>query len=286
MKRSETVTAILLMLLAAVLLPIMDACSKLLTDRYETAQIIWVRYVVHVAVMTPFMLRAYGRAAFRPPHFAGQVARGLLMVAMALFYIEALSLIPMATAISIVFIFPFLVTASAPFVLGERVGIWRRAAVLFGLSGALLVVRPGGVEAWGAVLAFGATLAYTAYILLTRKLSGTTPAPVMLYFIGLVGMVVVAVVQPFVWQPVLMRDVPVFIGIGLMAAIIHLCVILAYSKAEASLIAPFTYFQIVGNVILGLVLFDDFPDALTWVGIGVIVTSGLLIVWRERAGGR
>lgn len=150
MMRGGLAAGIGAMLAASALLPVMDAVSKLLTGTYPPIQIAAIRYLVHTAVLLPLVLWVHGGAVLRPARPGLQILRGVLMAAMAILYIEALARLPLATAISIVFVFPFLVTIAAPVFLGERVGLPRWLAVAAGFGGALLVIRPESGGAMGA----------------------------------------------------------------------------------------------------------------------------------------
>lgn len=275
--------AIVMMLLAMSLIPLSDAASKQLTDSYPPIQIAWMRYGVHVAVIAPLAIFWHGRATFFPPAPWLQLGRGLCLASSSVFFVAALSKMPIADAMATIFVFPFIVTALSPWLLGERVGVRRWAAVAVGFGGALLVIDPGASLAGSGVLfALTAAVTYSGYVILTRLLSGRSPPLMMLLSVGVVGVISIGVAVPFQWTPLNLKDAPLFLAGGAITAMVHLLVIVAYRWGEASLVAPFSYFQIVGGVILGWAVFGDFPEAHVWAGVAVVIASGLYIAWRER----
>jgi drug/metabolite transporter (DMT)-like permease len=269
---------ILLMLLAMTLLPLVDALSKWLTGSLHAEQITWVRNLVHALVVLPLVLLRHGlRGVLRHLDMA-QGVRGLAFVLMTALYIHSLKHLALADALGIVFLFPFLVTALSPLVLGEQVTAPRWVAVTAGFVGVCLVLQPGpGGISVPAFLALCAAVMTTIYVLMTRRMAGRAPADLMLFYPAAVGALVLSPRLPAVWQPVTLRDALILLLIGCCAALVHWLIILAYRHGEASLVAPFGYFQIVMGTLLGYLLFTDLPDSMTWVGIAVIVAGGVFL---------
>ncbi len=133
----------------------------------------------------------------------------------------------------------------------------------------------------GTLFAMAAGSAYAFYVLTTRKLARSAPATVMLAFTGLVGAVASSAAVPFVWVWPDLTDWLIMVSLGLIAAIGHLMIILAYERADASQLAPLGYSEIVSATLLGYFIFGDLPDALTWLGITIVVASGVYISLRE-----
>lgn len=271
-----------LMLLAMALIPTMDAFAKLLSDRYHLIQIVWARYFFHLVLFLPFVIWRFGFSSLRPQRLGLQLLRGtFLLVSTGLFF-AAIARIPLADALATVFIYPFIITACAPLLLGEKVGIRRWTAVAVGFLGACVIIRPGfGVMDIGTLLAMAAGSAYAFYVLTTRKLARSAPATVMLAFTGLVGALASSAAVPFVWIWPGPTDWLIMISIGLIAATGHLLIILAYERAEASQLSPLGYSEIVSATLLGFFIFGDLPDTLTWLGIAIVVASGVYISLRE-----
>lgn len=280
---ANTLTAILLILAAMTLVPMMDGIAKYLSSSYPVTQIVWARYFFHLLALLPIVWWRYGRRALVPRRPVLQVIRGGLLLGSTVLFFAAIAQMPLADALALVFVSPLVVTALSPLLLGETVGMRRWSGVVVGFLGACLIIRPGlEVMQWGSLLALGAGTVYALYIIATRKLSGSAPPLVTLTYTALLGAVVMSVLTPGAWITPGLKDLALMIGMGLLAAAGHFLLIKAFERAPASLLAPFSYSEIVMATIIGYVVFGDFPDPWTWVGIAVIVASGLYISLRER----
>ncbi|MGI9477500.1 MAG: DMT family transporter [Hyphomicrobiaceae bacterium] len=271
-----------LMVLAMTLIPVMDGIAKLLSARYPTFEIVWARYFFHFVLLLPLVLHRYGAGAFKLQRPGLQLFRGsLLMVSTACFF-GAIATIPLADTLAIVFVYPFIVTALAPWFLGERVGVWRWGAVAVGFIGALIVIRPGfQVLSPAMLMALAAGSIYAVYVLVTRKMAGSDPPLKTLLMTGVVGTVVMTLLLPFVWITPTMPDLMMMVSLGILAAAGHYMIIVAHEWASAPQLAPFGYVEMVSATIVGYLLFGDLPAAITWLGIIIIVLSGIVIAWRE-----
>ncbi len=273
----------LLYLTAFAILPAMDAIAKHLGDHLNLVQITWGRYFFHFLFLSPLVLYRYGLSALRPERFFLQILRGGFLLAATLFFFGAIIVMPIADALAIAFVSPFLVTILSPFMLNERIGLYRISAVLVGFVGTLIIIRPGiGVFNSGALMALGTGTMYAFYSIATRKLSGTAPPIVTLTFTALLGTMVMSAAMPFYWSPLELSDLGWMIGMGLFGALGHYFFIKAYDYAEASFLAPFSYAEIVTATLFGLIFFGDFPDAWTWTGTVIVIASGIFISLRER----
>ncbi|SMF44394.1 Threonine/homoserine efflux transporter RhtA [Tistlia consotensis] len=282
-EHSRTLAGILLLLGAMMLVPMMDGLAKHLSAHYATVQIVWARYFFHLAFLLPIVLWRYGRAVLRPNRPVAQVLRGGLLLGSTVLFFAAIRSMPLADAIALVFVYPFIVTALSPLLLGEKVGIRRWSAVLVGFAGALIVIRPGlGVFQWSALLALGGGSVYALYVMATRKLAGSNPPLVTLAYTALLGAVVMSAVAPLEWVAPRPLDWALMALMGAIAAGGHFLVIRAYECAPASLLSPYGYSEIVMATLVGFVGFGDFPDSVTWLGVAVIVASGVYIALRER----
>ncbi len=260
-----------------------DASSKYLMDVLPAVQVTWLRFAVFVLVMAPVALRMGPAAALRSSHPILQVLRGLGVVVSGLLFILALGVIPLAEATAMAFVSPLFVTALSVPLLGEAVGPRRWAAVLTGLAGVLIIVRPG-TDAFdpAAVLPILAALIWAGSLVITRKTSGAeNPLTTMIYS-ALVGFVGLSVLVPFAWVGLGWREVGLGLLTGLTATAAQCFIVLAYRQASASLLAPFFYSQLVWSVLLGFAIFGSVPDSWTLAGTGVILASGLYTVHRER----
>ena len=168
--------------------------------------------------------------------------------------------------------------------LNERMTLPRMAFVLAGLSGMLMIVQPGAELFKGAsLLALGSAGCYAVYQITTRMLAGEDPR-VSLFYPALVGTLLMTFVWPWFGSriDVTWTDVALLAGIGVLGTIGHFLFILAFQRAPASALTPFTYIQVVFATLIGWLVYDDFPDALTLAGMALIAGSGLLLTWHER----
>jgi drug/metabolite transporter (DMT)-like permease len=191
----------------------------------------------------------------------------------------------MAKALTLAFVAPLITTALSPIFLGEKVGFRRWSAVIVGFVGSLIVVRPGFIEFnLASIAALGTGFFYGIYLIITRKLHSSDSPLLTLLLTGVVGAVVASFLVPVVWINPTLNQWSLLALMGIFACLGHLFLILSLKYAEASKLAPFGYFEIVTNVILGYYFFGDFPHYWTWVGLVIIVCSGVYISFRERVG--
>jgi len=276
-------TGIILMAIGVTIVPIMDGIAKYLTIDYPVMQIVWGRFVFHLLWLLPLLLIFFPlRDLLRPRHPLLQFVRsGFLLCATILFF-TAIKFMPLADALALLFISPMVCTLLSPWLLQERVGIWRWLAVGAGFLGALIVIRPGfGVFQWASLLALGAGVMHGCYLVTTRILAGSARTAITLFYTAIIGAVAMSIVAPTVWVPPDTTTWILFATIGLIAAVGHFLIIKSFERAPAPVVAPVTYAEIIMATIVGYVMFKDFPDMWTWVGIVIIVASGILISVRE-----
>jgi drug/metabolite transporter (DMT)-like permease len=274
---------IVLMILAMLVIPMLDGIAKELSLRYTTTQITWARYFVHFSFMLPFVLIRFGPRAILPKNPRLQLLRSSLLMCSTFMYFWAISLIPLADAIALIFIYPIVVTALSAGILKEQVGFRRWSAVLVGLLGACIVVRPGLLEiGLGTFLALGAGASYGCYLIATRKLANSAPPVITLTFTAFVGTVVFSALVPSYWQTPTNTDLMLMLAMGLLAALGHYMIIKSFEYAEASVLAPYGYSEIIMASLIGYFVFGNFPDLYSWIGISIIIFSGIYISIRER----
>jgi drug/metabolite transporter (DMT)-like permease len=280
------VAGIVLMLAAMAVVPLMDGVAKHLSATFPVLQVVWARYFFHLLILLPLVLWRHGAAALLLRNPWLQLLRGGFLLGSTILFFAAIAVMPIADALALVFVAPLVVTALSPLFLGERVGPRRWTAVSVGFVGVLVIVRPG-VSAFhpGMLLALGAGTVYAFYSLATRKLSGSAPPLVTLVYTALMGAMVMSAVVPAVWTPPGARDFLWMALMGALAAGGHFLVIKSFEHAEASLLAPLGYSEIVMATIVGYLIFGDFPDAWTWAGIVIVIASGVYVSMRERRAG-
>jgi drug/metabolite transporter (DMT)-like permease len=261
----------------------MDALAKLGMALYPVVMVVWARYVFHLATTPVLGLSGGGVAGLVKTRRLGiQVMRSLLMFASTVSFFTALNFIPLADAVAIGFVTPLLITLLAVPMLGERVGPRRVIACAVGFAGALLIVRPGFEDRhWAYLLPLVAALTAALYGILTRRLGRSERATTSLFYMALIGGLLSSAVVPFHWRTPDAGGWLLLAATGVLAAVSHLLLIQAYRHAPVSVVAPYGYLDIVWATFYGLALFGDFPDAPSWVGVAVIVGSGLYVFHRE-----
>lgn len=272
-----------LMLASVALLPIMDGFAKAMADSFAVVQLVWARFLFQSLLIVPLALATSPRAMLRPSRLPLQVARGVGILIGTFLFFAAIRTMPIADALALLFIAPLIVTALSPLVLGEAVGIRRWSAVLVGFVGALVVLRPGlTVLQPGALLALGAGASFAGYVLLTRRLSHAAPPLVTLAITSLVGLAATSAVLPATWVTPDPAQLAAMAAMGAIGAGGHYLMIRAYEQAPAAMLAPFGYGEILTATIVGYYWFGDFPDGPTWLGIAILIASGVYISLRER----
>lgn len=288
--RREIQQGILMIVLAMLLLPGIDAIAKGLSGSLPTGEIAWSRFFFQALILLPFAVRSGQLWAGRL--LWAYCVRGVLIAGTTLLFFASLRDLPLADAISIFFVEPLILTLLSATLLGERVG-WRRIlAVIIGFCGSLIVIRPS-FEAFGAtaLLPVGAALLLAFYIVLTRWISRDSNAISMQFYAGLSGTIIMTAalglgivaeieILDSVWPTV--NEWLLLATLGAIATTGHMLIVHAIRRIGAAMVAPFQYLEIIGATILGLVIFDDFPDATTLLGIAIIVGSGLFVFYRER----
>jgi drug/metabolite transporter (DMT)-like permease len=273
------------MLLAAMLLPLLNAIVKHLVAIYPVGEVLWARYAGHLAFMLLVFAPRHGRALLASARPALQVLRSFLFCASSFLTFYALGFVPLATAAAISFTAPLIVTAASPLVLNERVGLARAVAVAFGFIGALIVVRPGsGTLHWAAFLLLGSATSSAMMQLLSRKLVAYDSPEASNTYMVVAGFVLATIPLPFVWRsPDNLTDIGLFAAIGVLGGLGHYFLVRAFELAPAPFVSPFNYAQILGAALLGFLIFGQLPDIWTWCGAGIIAGSGLFVLFRESA---
>ena len=211
-----------------------------------------------------------------------QLIRGLILLTANISFFYSISVISLPKALTLAFVAPLVVTAFSPLFLGESVGYRRWTAVIIGFIGSLVVIRPGFLEInLASLAALGTGIMYGFYLIITRKLSTSDNPLLTLLLTGVVGAIIATTFMPFVWVSPTFNQWSIMAAIGLFACIGHLFIILSLKYADASKLAPFSYFEIVTNIIIAYYFFGDFPDSWTFLGLFIIVFSGIYVSRRE-----
>jgi drug/metabolite transporter (DMT)-like permease len=284
MASEKNLNGVLLMLAAMAVLPFMDVIAKLLgTSGVPVLQIVWARMAFGALLTLPVALRHGGLLRAMPDRPALHGMRAVLLGAATFLFFSALQVLPIADALAIFFVNPLIVTALSPLILRERVGPRRWAAVAVGFIGTLIIIRPGlqQINA-GVAMAFGAGCCLALYFLMTRRIAGHSPAMVTTYDTSVMGTLILSALMVFVWKTPDLWEWAMFALLGLIATVGHFLIVRAYDFAEASLLAPLGYTEMIGAVGVGWVFFGDFPDMWTFVGVAVLIGSAIYISTREK----
>ncbi|WP_298929053.1 DMT family transporter [uncultured Ramlibacter sp.] len=270
--------AILLHIAGLWLLSTLDASGKLLVLAGVPVLVVtWFRYVVHTVLMSAILLPTRGKALLRTRSLPRQLLRGVLMIATSVLFFTLLGRAPLAEATAMNFMAPLFVMALAPWLLGESHRRHRWIGVAVGFAGMLVVVRPGGqLDGPGVALGLACALCFALFQLATRRVAHDD-ALTTNYYGGLSGSVALTLGLPFYWQlpPLEVWQWVLLVSTGLTGFFGHWMQAAAYKRAPATLLAPFSYLQILSATALGWAVFGQLPDRVTALGIALICAAGL-----------
>jgi drug/metabolite transporter (DMT)-like permease len=278
---------IVLMICAVTLFGIMDAGAKYLSERYPVLLVVWARFFFNVLIMLVALGPIFGRRLIATRRPVMQLVRGLSLGASSVFFVSALPHMRLADASAVSFVAPMLVTLGAIYVFGQKApsGTW--VALLASFSGVLLVIQPGSSTfTWAAILPLCTAVFAAVYQLLTSRLAGIDNGAASLFIGALVSVAALTVPVLFVWVwPRSVLDGLLFVGVGVMGACSHYLIIRAFDYAPPVILAPFAYLQIVAALLLGLLVFGNFPGPLSMAGMALIVSTGVVMAMRQRVSG-
>jgi drug/metabolite transporter (DMT)-like permease len=301
MARSPALTGILFATGGTLIFSVNDVSIKFLSGGYALHQVILIRALVSMAVILCVVHlsdRGWSQLVTRRP--GPHLLRVVIVMVSNVTYFVGLAAMPLADAVAVAYVSPIVITLLSIVFLGEKVGPRRWAAVIVGMIGVIVMLRPGaGVIQPAALLVLISAVLYACGNLLSRHMGGTESTMTLSFYVA-IGFVVVSLAmglwagdghladetsiwaflfRPWIWPP--LADWPIFLATGLSVAIGGMMVTQAYRTSEAGLIAPFEYVGMPLAIFWGLVVFGTFPDAVAWVGIALICGSGLYVVYRE-----
>ena len=270
------------MVSAATLFAMKDGFAKYLGGIYPVMQLLWVQYSLLLLIVLPTIVVRHGWRSLWPSHIISQIARGMMsMLAVGLFYI-AITEIPLADATALIFISPAVVTALSPFLLHESVGIRRWLAVIVGFIGILFIVQPGFQEIrLGTLASVGAGVIWAFFQIITRSLAQQEIPLVTVLYTALIGAATMNILLPFYWVTPALSDGVMLLLMAGFASVGQALLIYAFVAAPAVVVAPFVYVTIIVATATGYLAFGDLPGLMAWVGITVIIASGIYIALRE-----
>ena len=274
---------IALLLASTVFLGTSDATSKYLSKTLPSVEIAWIRFLIFALIMIPAMVPGSPVFALRTKRPVLQIMRGAALLGSSVLFISGLRFLPIAEASATSFVSPLFVTALSIVFLGEKVGLRRWLATAVGLVGVLIVLRPGtGAFHPAAFFPVVSAFAWASCLILTRLMSGQERAMVTMTYSSIIGFAILCALVPFVWVAPTWHDILFGTIIGVTSTAGQWIVVLAFRYADASVLAPFSYVQLLWVTLLGFLIFGEVPDAWTITGAAFIVASGLYTAHRER----
>jgi len=274
---------IALILASTVFLGTSDVTAKYLSGTLPSIEIAWIRFLVFALIMTPAMVPGSPLYALRTTRPGFQLMRGVALLGSSLFFVSGLRYLPIAEASATGFVSPLFVTALSIIFLSESVGVRRWLATATGLLGVLIILRPGtGAFHVAAFFPLVSALCWAVTLIMTRTMSGREPAITTMTYSSIAGLCMLSALVPFAWVAPSWHDILFGILIGVASTAGQWIVVLAFRYADASVLAPFSYSQLVWVSILGFLIFGEVPDVWTVVGATFIVASGLYTAHRER----
>jgi drug/metabolite transporter (DMT)-like permease len=274
---------IALILASTVFLGASDVTAKYLSATLPSVEIAWIRFLVFALIMSPAMLPGSPLYALHSGRPGLQVMRGVALLGSSLFFISGLRYLPIAEASATGFVSPLFVTALSIVFLRESVGMRRWLATAVGLIGVLIILRPGSSAFHpAAFFPIVSALAWACTLIMTRMMSGREHAITTMTYSSIVGVCILSLLVPLVWVAPSWHDILFGIFIGVASTAGQWIVVLAFRYADASVLAPFSYTQLLWVSVLGFMIFGEVPDIWTVTGAAFIVASGLYTAHRER----
>lgn len=293
MSNPRPLLGILLLILSTWALSSLDASGKwIMAAGLPLLVMCWARYLIHLILVAVVMIPRKGIGILRTKRPVDQMLRGFIMLFATLSFFSALRYLPQAEATAINFLAPLLVLTLAPYLLKEPPRLSRWIAALVGFMGVLLIIRPSaGLHPLGITFGLITAILFATQYIVTRRVA-VDDAVTTLIWGGIVGTVFTTIMMPFIlpeiWPIFSTFNTPHWIALaatGIFGALGHLLQIQAYQHAPASLLAPFVYLQIISAAGLGWLLWGQFPDAISWIGIAIVCGSGMVVAileWRRQ----
>ncbi len=297
MAKDTTLRGIVLMLIFCMIAPLLDVSAKLAAEGgVPVGQITTARFVVQLLLMLPVVLVMGLSLRLTARALAFTVLRAIFLILSTFSFVSGIAVMPVADALAIAFVEPFILLVLGSLIFGDHVGPRRIAACAVGFGGALLVIQPSlAVFGWVALWPLGTAFFFAFYMLVTRAISAWMHPVAMQFHTSWTGLLLCLPVMVLAKGTGIGPLDPVWpeglnwlwlMGVGFWAAVSHMAMTYALKFAPSATLAPLHYSEIVVAVALGYLIFEDFPNLMTWAGIAVIVASGLYMIHRERLAAR
>ncbi len=276
---------VVLVVLALMSFSCSDCCAKYLSASLPSVEIAWLRYAAFTLLAIVAVVSSGQAPVTARPFLA--CFRGLAMFGSAIFFIMALGRMPIADATATSFSSPLIITLLAILVLGEKIPPWRWAMLGLGVIGMLLIVRPG-TSAFNpaAIFALLCAFSWATGAVITRKMHDAELPLTLLFYTAIAGFTVSSVLLPFVWQSPTAAQWAIGTTMGGCTTLAHWLIIQAHRHAGASVLAPFSYTQLLWSTLFGIALFGTVPGTTTLLGAGIIIATGLYGYFREHRADR
>ena len=284
-KQDRALFGIILMVIAYLIFSFIDVSAKWLAIAGLPAmQLAFMRYVGHMAISTGLLVRDGDLGSlFRTKYLLVVMFRGSLLMGSTILNFIAVQYLPLTLTSTILFSAPIIICLLSWPLLGEKVGYWRWSAIMLGFIGILVTIRPFDSDFhYAAFYSLGGAFCFALYSILTRRLAGEISVDVMQFHSGFVGTVVLLPFAILSWQsPDTMMDWAIMIMLGVFGRMGHQLLTHAHSFAAANVLTPFGYSFILFLTTWSYLVFDHLPDIWTVIGASIIITSGLIIWFRE-----
>lgn len=280
---SSAALGITLMSVAMLTIPILDGIAKYLSASHSPLFISWARYAAACLFALPWAIARFGWRDFLPrEELPAHALRTFFAAAAMTAFFSGLAYAPMADVTSAYFVGPIIAMVLAVFLLGEKLTLRKIIAVALGFTGALVVVNPAGAFNPGLLLGVVAGTFFAAYLVASRMASRGSDPIKTLAFQCLFGALIMLPQALWTWSTPTGETLLILLAMGLVSVICHFLTISAFRHAEASLLAPLSYLELIGATGVGYLMFGDLPTARVWLGAAAIVGAGLLLMQRRR----
>ena len=275
---------ILLIILSTLFFATMDGVSRYLAETYNVFVINMIRsWVLAILVISISLRKKNGLKKVittKQPYI--QFIRGILLILAILIGVYSFTTLGLVQTHSILSSFPLIVVAFSGPILKEKIGIQRWMAVLFGFIGVLIILNPADfIISFDALLPVAGAFVLGFYTILTRKVSETDTSETSFFWVAMVGCAVMSIIGPFFWEPIFFKDWTLMALLCILSTAGHFLLIKAYENAEASVLQPFTYFQLFFASIIGIYIFNDKVTLSIFLGGSIVVASGIFAAWRN-----
>ncbi|MEM7195020.1 MAG: DMT family transporter [Pseudomonadota bacterium] len=268
---------IVLMAMAMLTIPLVDAVAKYLSTGHSALFISWARYLVAAVIILPIAFARHGRSCLPRRNLGAHFLRTVCLVTSMTLYFQAISTTPLADAISAYFIGPIVAALLAVWLLKETLSPLKIASMSLGFLGVILIVEPSTGISSGLILAIASGVVFAIYLVATRSASRQEDAMKTLAFQCLLGAVILTPQAVLTWQIPATSAFVWFVALGVLSLLSHFMSIQAFRFADTTTLSPLVYLEIIGSVLVGYLVFGDVPAVNVFVGAALVILAGVLL---------